>query len=290
MKLDKSYIGDAVNITLNENRWFKREINFTRRGLYDFGDISLDIKDMFGIFHYTANRQQEVNIKVYPKLYEVKKILSGGKDVFQHMTGINGGSEDLFSTRDARKYTRGDNFKRIHWKLSAKCGELYVRNLDIISGDECYLFINMSSENMKLDSDGAFEEALIDFSVSFINGMQLNSIKSKLFLNLSTNKIFEIETKQNFDQLMEFLTQHTSDGSNNFSEYLNSNLRNLNNSDWIGIITLTIDDNLLNTIKSLKINSRKVLVLYNKQTAEITKIEELRKYNVECYDFYEILK
>ncbi len=102
------------------------------------------ISDYFGIFTYSlALPELRREIRIYPDIPEVS-----GRDNFarsltdavsfddneetsQSMVSING-----VPGYDHRKYVPGDNLKLINWKLSAKRGELLVRQLEGTGGAE----------------------------------------------------------------------------------------------------------------------------------------------------------
>ena len=108
------------------------------------GVTDMVISDYLGIFSYSLNDPSLYKtIKIYPDIPEVS-----GRDNFarsltdavsfddseetsQSVSSING-----VPGYDHRKYVPGDNIKLINWKVSAKRGELLVRQLEGTGGAE----------------------------------------------------------------------------------------------------------------------------------------------------------
>lgn len=157
-KISPKYIGDAVWLGIDESKWLKTIVRFNSRGIYNFGEINLSISDLFSVFERSKSMNLSFPVKVYPKIYELDKFLIKGSDIFKNAVSSKTTIEDLYSTKDIRKYYQGDNLKRVNWKVSAKHGELYVRDLDTVSGEESNLFLDMSKDNFFNDNNEMIEE------------------------------------------------------------------------------------------------------------------------------------
>lgn len=108
------------------------------------GVSDMVISDYLGIFSYSVNNLALLNtIKIYPDIPEVS-----GRDNFARSltdaVSFDDSEETTQSTSsingvpgyDYRKYVPGDNLKLINWKVSAKRGELLVRQLEGTGGAE----------------------------------------------------------------------------------------------------------------------------------------------------------
>ncbi|MGH8935671.1 MAG: DUF58 domain-containing protein [Acidimicrobiia bacterium] len=108
------------------------EILCRRRGIYRVGPVSLTISDPFGL----ATRGGEVGpadrLVVYPAVEELEGLPSvRGRDPSQQAVRpqfSHRGGEDFFTLRD---YQIGDDLRLVHWRSSAKRGELMIRQLEI---------------------------------------------------------------------------------------------------------------------------------------------------------------
>lgn len=144
-----------------------------------FGDGSIGagdivITDYLGLFSCTVLKSEGLtkNVKVYPDIPEIN-----GRDDFarsltdavsfddseetsQSMVSING-----VPGYDHRKYVPGDNLKLINWKLSAKRGELLVRQLEGTGGAE-QLFV-LIRDDLYFEESQLAAEAMLGMAMVF---------------------------------------------------------------------------------------------------------------------------
>jgi hypothetical protein len=288
--VNSKYNGDALNIKLEESKWIKHEITFKKRGVYDFGEINIQLKDTFCIFEINKKLKRNALVKVYPRIFNIERSLLKGSDIFKNAASNKSSIEDMYSTRDIRKYRDGDNLKRINWKVSAKYNELFVREFETVSGQEFNVFLDMSEGNNTIDANGFFEQHMIDFAASLINHMVQKEIKTKVFINASRQQSFDIESKFEFDKLMDFFLTQKSDGEYSFLNYLNGNAYKLSSLSGIGVITSSVNEKLTETLMNLKDRGFNILLFYSGgEWSEVKNISLLNKVGVDCYNINNIM-
>lgn len=288
--INSKYVSDCLCLNPDESKWIKNEIQFNQRGIYNFGDIYCSVSDMFYIFQRGKHINSYSVMKVYPRVQNISKFVSNGSDIFKNTVSSKTNIEDAYSTRDIRKYNEGDSLKRVNWKVSAKHGELYVKNFETVSGEESNLFLNMSKDNIDNDNSGVLEEALVDFCVSIVNYMQLKGIKSKLFINSLIERKFEVDSREDFIQLMEFFLTQKSDSESNFINYINSNLDKIPKLSWIGIITARIDDDMRDNLIMMKDKGYNLTVFYYANSlSKLENIKFLNRIGIQCLSFNEMI-
>lgn len=125
-----------------KRRWLRAGAAFPGQNRYRFtmefggsGNYSIQLKkiriyDFTGLFYIHKKAGDGCRIQVFPKMREIGvqltervKNFSEDADVFDEHKPGNDYSE-LFQTRP---YQKGDKFRQVHWKLSAKMDELLVR-------------------------------------------------------------------------------------------------------------------------------------------------------------------
>ncbi len=295
--LIKGYSGDLIFLGGDKSTWINNRITFEKRGIYDFSHISIKANDLLYIFKSVIKIYRKLHIKVYPKVYDLCGIDFSGRDSYENLINSKNGIDDFTLVKDIRKYNTGDNLKKVHWKLSAKQGELYVKNFDCISGKEGNLFINMHTDNLGSDLSEIIEEDLVDFSVSIAKYMVINRIKSKLFIHTKQQNIMELESNEDFLGLMEFFLNAKSDGVLEFTSFIKSNLRHVPKGNWIGIISIAVDDKLRNMLMNLQGMGYRVNVFYYgntlnnfKNTNAFKNINLLKNVGIDCINFKETVE
>ena len=150
------------------------------RGIYHWHDLTLKSAAPFGLFSCSRQRQVESRAVIYPKILplhscpliddignqEAKKRYS--KKTYQNSTeGIS---------KSLRKYRYGDPMRLIHWRSSARLGELQVRELETITGGEEIILC--------LDNSSGWQADLFEEAVKTIASMYFYGSRQQLPINL----------------------------------------------------------------------------------------------------------
>jgi uncharacterized protein (DUF58 family) len=127
---DLDFPGPAPKASLSHlgrraSAFFVIEKTYPRRGIYTSHRMRLSTEFPFGLFRIARNTRLRRRVTVFPHIHRVNISF-----VFRQRFGQvperhrRGESEEL---RSIRNYTVGDGFHHIHWKATAKLGELMVR-------------------------------------------------------------------------------------------------------------------------------------------------------------------
>lgn len=119
--------------TENGTAIFETTIPHTRRGVYTLGPVHLSYQDMFGLSRINITDSSRVELTILPEIpqitrYSLTLSRSKGDEDQQIVALVN--TEDYYATRP---YVRGDDVRRLHWKLTAKTGNLVIRQAEVTS-------------------------------------------------------------------------------------------------------------------------------------------------------------
>ena len=96
---------------------------YRRRGVYGYGDIFIESSFPFIFLLKRVSCKIDSRIIVYPEIKEVTEVISpASAEGYALPSGVRRGDE--FST--IREFGYGDDWRRIHWKASAKSAKLMV--------------------------------------------------------------------------------------------------------------------------------------------------------------------
>ena len=142
-----------------------------QRGVYQWHNIQLRTGTPFGLFWCRRIQKHKAKAIVYPQVLPLKRcplIEQIGQDDstrLQSQRLYQKANEGL--TRALRQYRQGDPTRLIHWKSSAKFGELQVRELEIVTGgEEVIICLDTASPWHSED----FESAVIAAASLYIYG------------------------------------------------------------------------------------------------------------------------
>ena len=122
-------------------------IRIDRRGYYSFGPTKLTCGDPFGLYKESLVFEDQVNLLVYPGILPVESL----RLVPAHPLGTAGASDPLFedptSIAGIRDYDPGDDFRRIHWKASARMGKLQAKVYEPRTDTQVAIFVDGASHD-----------------------------------------------------------------------------------------------------------------------------------------------
>jgi len=128
----------------SRRRWMLRT-PCTLRGKWTLGPVSVHSGDPFGIFRLTKQVDLTHEIIVYPATLEIPKFklptaeLLGGQDVRSRSFQVTP------NVSTVRQYAPGDSFNRIHWRTTARTGQLMVKEFELDPTADVWLVLDMES-------------------------------------------------------------------------------------------------------------------------------------------------
>jgi uncharacterized protein (DUF58 family) len=113
-----------------------------RRGRYVFEESRIELSDPFGLQRVNAALPAPGALLVYPRLVHVERLFSesgahaleGRRLLLRRPTGF-----DLHSVRD---YERGESLRHVHWRSTARRGQLMVKELEDAPRDEIAVLLD----------------------------------------------------------------------------------------------------------------------------------------------------
>lgn len=119
------------------------------RGEYEIGVKAVEATDLFGLVRLRREGDKLVGatsrLAVYPRTYPLHgrmldlRMNEGAED------GARADAEEISSIADLRSWREGDSLKRVHWKLSARLGELIVKEFDGSFDAKNMVFVDATS-------------------------------------------------------------------------------------------------------------------------------------------------
>ena len=118
------------------------ELRRLPRGRYAFTDTRIEIADPFGLQRRAISLPQPGALLVYPRVVQLDRLFSesgahaleGRRLLLRRPTGF-----DLHSVRD---YEHGESLRKVHWRSTARRGQLMVKELEDAPRDEIAVLLD----------------------------------------------------------------------------------------------------------------------------------------------------
>jgi uncharacterized protein (DUF58 family) len=112
------------------------------RGRYTFDEVRVDIADPFGLENVSIALPAPGALLVYPRLVQLERLFSetgtrshdGRRLLLRRHSG--------FELHGVREYEQGESLRRVHWRSTARRGELMVKELEDAPRDEIAVLLD----------------------------------------------------------------------------------------------------------------------------------------------------
>jgi uncharacterized protein (DUF58 family) len=120
-------------------------LRFQGRGFYKFGPVIYQSGDLFTLFRIEREYAYQDTIVVYPRIYPLDELGLPAKEPFGDLRIRRSLFTDPIDTRGIRDYQPQDRFRDVHWKATARRGELQTRIFEPSTGMTLGIFLNVAT-------------------------------------------------------------------------------------------------------------------------------------------------
>ncbi|QBD84106.1 DUF58 domain-containing protein [Clostridium tetani] len=277
---------DIFNLKGKEVKHMKMHTTFYIRGIYNITDISLIIKDVFNILYFKRSLNDEISVKIYPRVLQINNFHNNSQEKQVVGTNLLGNIESNVFTKDIRKYKVGDNLKRIHWKVSAKYGELYTKNYETYSNEVYNIFLDMNKEIYKEEDGDIIEERTIEFLLSFCKYLLDRNISSILNINNEKSIKFVLEKSRDIKDIEEYFLHNKSLGKEDLVYNMGFNFNKLNKRESIIIIIPFLREEVWKkALKLIQLGYKFKIFYYKIDSEMLYQKDMLKDMGIECISF-----
>ena len=117
----------VVTLRGKQTKTIKYRVTFAMRGYYPLGPTLLETGDVFGLHRRHRVIGKPAYVMVYPKIVPLPKYDFASERPIGEIRLQNRLFEDPTRTAGVRQYVLGDPLQRVHWKVTARTGQLHCR-------------------------------------------------------------------------------------------------------------------------------------------------------------------
>lgn len=216
----------------------------TRRGIYDVEPVEIARNDPWAMFRLVRRYADTERIWIYPRLLAFRNLPSG------QTRHLEGPSADIsphgsITFHRMREYVPGDDLRLVHWRSSAKAGQLLVKlNVDTSQPYTVVLF-DQRPNRYTVDS---FEDA-VDVTASVV--VASSAGKAPVELRLTDGTVLGGPRSRNVTALIDHLTGVRADPAGDLIGRL-APLRWSRGGTSLVVVTGAVDPNDLTALGQLR--------------------------------------
>lgn len=148
-----------------ERSWLVRT-PLVRRGHFRIEPLQIRTGDPFGFFEASASVGQGITLVVYPKI----DALPLWRLPPANIEGAHAQPERTLQTTPlattVRPYAPGDSMNRIHWRTTARTGEIQVKEFDLEQTADAWIFMDLDAANEVGPGDDSTTEVAVRAAAS----------------------------------------------------------------------------------------------------------------------------
>jgi uncharacterized protein (DUF58 family) len=245
--------GRALSLRSWAQRSWIAIVPLTRRGTFRIEPMVVRTGDPFGFFEAAASVGRPTVVTVFPRVLALPR----WKLPNAFLEGTHSAPERTLQTTPlattVRPYAPGDSFNRIHWRSTARLGEIQVKEFDLEQTADVWLFVDLESRVQTGEGDISTVEEAMRAAASIAHDAILEN--RAVGLTTSGHRVVSIPADRGPRQrqkIMALLAAVEGDGRTPLAEVLLTGLPKLRRGMTAVIVTASRDRHWVRTLTSLR--------------------------------------
>ena len=245
--------GRAISLGSRAERSWLVRAPLTRRGHFRVEPLQIRTGDPFGFFEASASVGQGVAVVVYPRIERLPLWRLPAANI----EGSHAAPERTLQTSPlataVRPYAPGDAFNRIHWKSTARHGEIQVKEFELEQTADAWIFLDLE----RSVQGGRGEESTVELAVRAAASIAAKALLENRAVGLTVNghrqAIVPVDrgSRQHL-KIMQLLAAVEGDGTTPLAECLVSAAGRLRRGMTAIVITASTDPGWVRPIAALR--------------------------------------
>lgn len=147
------------------------QVTFLMRGYYQLGPLLMESGDLFGLHRRFKVATEPHFILIYPKVVPIAGYDFASRRPIGEIRMSHRLFEDPTRIAGVRRYQQGDPFNRIHWKATARTGELHSRIYDASSVAGATIVLDFHRDMYPVQGEPLRSELAITTAASLANAI-----------------------------------------------------------------------------------------------------------------------
>ena len=254
-------------------KWYDKaarvyHLQATTRGFHTFGPVDVETGDGFGMFRSVRRQEGEQTLVVYPRVLPLTSLGLPAKEPFGERPAPRFMFEDPLRTVGVRDYRYEDDFRKVHWKASARRQRLQTRVLE--PTNDMNLMVCLNVQTVDKTYMGVIPEHL-ERMVSVAASVSYHALMRRWPTGLLANgalphsdqslKILPGRSPAQLTAILELLAAVTPFATAPFHRLLSEESPRLPWGATLVVVSSTIPEDLAATLLDLKSVGRRIVLL-----------------------------
>lgn len=275
---------------------FYYDIEDIPRGEHQFGEVRIHMGDFFGFFQRVYKETIPLTVMVFPAYQNLRSFKSINEKNTGMQYSLNRSAEDVTSVMGIRNYVSGDRLSRIHWKATARSGQLKTKEFEYHVTNDFLFFIDCEASKY-VDKQHLYER-----SISLAATLIKYAIQNHFTAGLSAFREEEViipmaRSQEHLIRLFKELTRLQPDSTYPLSKLLLRQISFIPYGTTAMILTSRIDAELSKAIAHMLMRKISIELFYvvnqlegdNEQISMLTR-EGVSLHLIDRDDFAECLR
>src|SRR5438552_5685015 len=245
--------GRALSLAPRSERSWLVKVPLSRRGHFRIEPLQIRTGDPFGFFEASASVGQGIAVIVYPRIEK----LPMWKLPAASIEGSHAAPERTLQATPlattVRPYAPGDSFNRIHWRSTARHGEIQVKEFDLEQTSDAWIFLDLDRRVQAGQGDDSTVEIGVRAAASIADRPLLEN--RAVGLTTSGHRTAIVPADRGGRQhlkIMQLLAAVDGDGTSQLGETLVTGLSRLRRGMTAVVITPSLERNWIRPLASLR--------------------------------------
>ena len=273
-------------------KWYDRatrtyHLRATNRGFHTFGPVDMETGDGFGMFRSARRQQGQQVLVVYPRVIPLTSLGLPAKEPFGDRHAPKFMFEDPLRTVGVRDYRHEDDFRKVHWKASARRQRLQTRVLEPTNDMNLMVCLNVQTvEKTYMGVIPAHLEQVVSIAASVSYYALMQRWPTGLLANGAlphsdqSLKILPGRAPAQLTTILELLAAVTPFATAPFHRLLAEESPHLPWGATLVVISSTVPEALAATLLDLKSTGRRIVLITLDQRPLIDLLEGIIVYRV----------
>jgi uncharacterized protein (DUF58 family) len=229
------------------------------RGRYAFEDVRVEIADPFGLESVAVALPAPGALLVYPRLVRLERLFSetgahahdGRRLLLRRHTG--------FELHGVREYEQGESLRRVHWRSTARRGQLMVKELEDAPRDEIAVLLDADASAVV----GESFDVQVRAAGSILDSYVRRGRRAVLVVNSERRDVQQVHSAAaDWRRALELLAAAEPTGRSTVSRLLAEHDGPAARALELAVVTARLEPELVDRLVQRALSRRKVSLVY----------------------------